>query len=44
MEVNLILLTPDALMLGFQYHRPEKNFNFDELNLYLLFFQIQLRW
>jgi len=44
MEINLILLMPDAMMLGFQYHEPEKGFNFSEVNLYLTFFQIQFRW
>jgi len=44
MEINLILLMPDAMMLGFQYHEPEKGFDFSEVNLYLAFFQIQFRW
>ena len=44
MEINIILLTPDALMLGFQYHKPEKGFEFTELNLYFAFFQLQFRW
>jgi len=44
MEVNLILLMPDAMIVGWQYFRPEKSFNFSELNLYFLFFQFQYRW
>ena len=44
MEINLILLVPDAMMLGWQYHEPEKGFDFSELNLYLFFGQLQIRW
>ena len=31
MEINLILLVPNAMMLGWQYHEPEKGFDFSEL-------------
>ena len=44
MEINLILLMPDAMIVGWQYFRPEKSFNFSELNLYLFFVQLQIRW
>jgi hypothetical protein len=44
MEINLILLVPDAMMVGWQYYRPDDNFNYSEVNLYLFFGQIQLKW
>jgi hypothetical protein len=44
MEINLILLMPDAMVLGWQYYRPEKSFNFSELNLYFFIGQLQIRW
>ena len=40
MEINLILLVPNAMMLGWQYHEPEKGFEYSELNLFLFFGQI----
>jgi len=43
MEINLILLVPDAMIIGWQYHKPEKGFDFSELNLYLFFGQLQIR-
>ena len=30
MEINLILLVPNAMMLGWQYHEPEKGFDFSD--------------
>lgn len=44
MELNLILLAPNAMIVGWQYYKPEKNFEFYEINIYLLFFQLQLRY
>ena len=44
MDINLILLTPNSMMLGFQYYDEEEEFNFFELNIFLLFFQVQFRW
>ena len=44
MDINLILLTPKSTMLGFQYYEEEEEFNFFELNIFLLFFQVQFRW
>ena len=44
MEINLVLLAPDAMMVGWQYFKPEKGFEFKEVNLFIAFFQIQLRW
>ena len=44
MDINLILLTPNSTMLGFQYYDEEEEFNFFELNIFLLFFQVQFRW
>ena len=44
MEINLILLAPDGLLLGTQYFKKEEGFDFKELNIYLLFFQIQIRY
>ena len=44
MEINLILLVRNAMMLGWLYLEPEKGFDFSELNLYLFFGQLQIRW
>ena len=44
MEINLILLVPDSMILGWQYHEPEDGFEYSELNLFLFFFQVQYRW
>jgi len=44
MELNLILLIPDATILGWQYFKPEEDFEYSELNLFLFFFQVQYRW
>ena len=44
MEINLILLTPDAMIVGWQYYDREEGFEFKEINIYLLFFQLQLRY
>lgn len=44
MEINTILLAPNGMLVGWQYFKEEKNFDFKELNLYFLFFQMQFRW
>ena len=44
MEINLILLVPDAMKVGWQYFKPDDNFKYSEVNLYLFFGQIQLKW
>jgi hypothetical protein len=44
MEINLILLVPQSMMIGWQYYQPEQNFEFSEVNVFLFFFQIQVRW
>jgi len=44
MELNLIFLVPNAMMLGWQYFKPEEKFDFSEVNIYLFFVQIQYRW
>jgi len=44
MEINLILLAPTAMILGWQYYAPEEGFNFTEVNLFLFFAQLQIRW
>lgn len=47
MNINLIMLVPTGFMLGFQYFEPSKTqekFNFNELNIYLAFIQIQIQW
>ena len=44
MEINLVLLAPNAMMVGWQYFKPENGFDFKEVNLFTLFFQIQFRW
>jgi hypothetical protein len=44
MEINLILLAPNGMLVGWQYFKEEKNFDFKELNLYFLFFQMQFRY
>ena len=44
MDINLILLIPNAMILGYQHFEEEENFDYKEVNLFLFFFQIQLRW
>ena len=44
MDINLILLAPEAMIVGWQYYKPEEEFNFTEVNLFLFFFQVQLRY
>jgi len=44
MEINLILLVPDGMMIGWQYFRPDNNFNYSEVNVFLFFVQLQIRW
>ena len=44
MEINLILLVPDSMILGWQYFKPEKGFEYSEINIFLFFFQVQYRW
>ena len=44
MDINIILLAPEAMILGWQYHEPEENFDFTEVNIFLFFVQLQLRW
>jgi hypothetical protein len=44
MDINLILIMPNSMMIGWQYYEPEEGFDFIEVNLFLLFVQLQLRW
>ena len=44
MEINLIFLVPDAMIIGWQYYRPDENFDYSEINLFLFFIQLQFRW
>jgi hypothetical protein len=44
MDINLILIMPNSMMIGWQYYEPEEDFDFTEVNLFLLFMQLQLRW
>lgn len=40
----ITLLFPNALMLGFEYFEETDNLQFNEFNLYLLFFAVAYRW
>jgi len=44
MDINLILLMPNAIMLGYQHYEEDKQFEYSELNIFLFFVQIQFRW
>ena len=44
MEINLILLVPNAMMLGWQYYEPDDNFKYSEVNIFLFFGQLQIIW
>ena len=44
MDINLILLMPNAMMIGYQYYEEDEQFEYSELNIFLFFFQIQFRW
>ena len=44
MEINLILLVPDAMIIGWKYYKPDEQFQYSEVNLFLFFGQLQIRW
>ena len=44
MDINLILLMPNSMMIGWQYYEPEGDFDFYEINICLIFVQLQFRW
>jgi hypothetical protein len=44
MDVNLILLMPNAMMIGYQYYEEDDKFEYSEVNIFLFFVQIQFRW
>lgn len=44
MDINLILLIPSAMILGYQHFEEEEKFQYSELNIFLFFVQIQFRW
>jgi len=44
MDIKLILLAPEAMIVGWQYYKPDEDFDFTEVNLFLFFFQIQFRY
>ena len=44
MEINLILIAPNSMMVGWQYYDQEPGFEFSEINIYLFFMQIQFRY
>ena len=44
MDINLILLMPNSMIIGWQYYKPEEEFDFTEVNLFLFFVQVQLRY
>jgi|TARA_B110000967_G_scaffold87825_1_gene90452 hypothetical protein len=44
MDINLILLAPNSMIIGWQYYQPEQKFDFKEINFFLLFVQVQFRW
>ena len=44
MDINLILLMPNAMILGYQHYKEDEQFEYSELNIFLFFFQIQFRW
>tara|TARA_R110002167_G_scaffold119857_6_gene297432 strand:+ start:176 stop:322 length:147 start_codon:yes stop_codon:yes gene_type:complete len=44
MDINLILLIPNAMVLGYQYFEEDEQFKYSELNVFLFFVQIQFRW
>jgi|TARA_R110000782_G_scaffold252510_1_gene340346 hypothetical protein len=44
MDINLILLIPNSMILGYQHFEEEEGFDFKEVNLFLFFIQVQLRW
>lgn len=40
----ITFLFPNALMLGFEYFEENEQLQFNEFNLYLLFFVVAYRW
>jgi|TARA_R100000935_G_scaffold34169_1_gene54768 hypothetical protein len=43
-EINLIILVPNSMMCGWQFYQPDKEFDYSEINVFLFFFQFQVRW
>jgi hypothetical protein len=44
MDINLILLMPNSMMIGWQYYEPEEAFDFYEFNLSLVFVKLNFKW
>lgn len=44
MDINLILLMPNSMMIGWQYYEPDEVFDFYEINICLVFVQLQFRY
>lgn len=44
MELSFIILFPKSFLFGIGYMAPEKNFEYEEINVYLGIIQIQYRW
>jgi len=42
MDFSIILLLPNGINLGFNYYPANTNYEYEELNLYLLI--VQLKW
>jgi hypothetical protein len=44
MDINLILIMPNSMMVGWQYYEPDEAFNFHEVNISLVFVRLQFCW
>lgn len=44
MQLSLIILFPKSFLFGISYMPPEKNFDYEEINVFLGIIQIQYRF
>tara|TARA_R110000772_G_scaffold114337_4_gene218728 strand:- start:332 stop:466 length:135 start_codon:yes stop_codon:yes gene_type:complete len=44
MDLHLIILFPKSFIFGVGYMEPEKDFEYEEINIFLGILQIQVRW
>ena len=43
-EISIISLIPTGMVVGWSYYPRDEENNYNEVNLYLLFIQLQYRW
>ena len=43
-EFRILSLIPNGMVLGWQVYSYTEEYNFNEINLYLIIIQLQFRW